>query len=139
MAEIYMVKRQDGSFSPADQQSLEHAAKLKVGQVYRHEVKKPRNYKFHQKYFTLLNFVFDNQDKYIVFEPFRDAVTMGAGWYKTHISLNGTVIYSPKSISFANMEDVYFNKLYDKTITVILHNFLDCEREDLLEMVLNYA
>ena len=139
MAEIYMVKRQDGSFSPTDQQSLESAAKLKVGDVYRHEVKKPRNYKFHKKYFSLLNLAFENQEKYECFKAFRDAVTMQAGWYNTHTSLNDVLIFSPKSISFASMEEGEFTELYEKTVTIILKYVLNCDRDDLLEMVLNYA
>ena len=134
-----MVKRQDGSFSPSDQQSLEHAAKLKVGTVYRHEVKKPRNYKFHKKYFSLLNLAFENQEKYECFKAFRSAITMQAGWYNTHTSLSGTLMFSPKSISFASMDEIEFAELYEKTVTIILKYVLDCQRDQLLEMVLNYA
>jgi len=139
MAQIYMKKLANGTFAPDDQQSLELAAKLKVGQVYRHEVKKPRNYIFHKKYFSLLNLAFENQERYDLFEAFRDAITMQAGHYDSHISLTGTTVYKPKSISFASMEELDFDKLYSKTINVILKHVLGCEEDELLEMVLNYA
>jgi hypothetical protein len=102
-------------------------------------VKKPRNYEFHKKYFDLLNLVFENQEQYDNFKAFRSAVTMQAGWYNTHTSLNGVLMFSPKSISFANMDDLEFEKLYNKTINIVLKYFIDCEREELLEMVLSYG
>ncbi|MBL4866386.1 MAG: DUF1367 family protein [Pseudomonadales bacterium] len=139
MAEIHMKKGEDGAFRPDDQQSLERAAKLKVGAVYKHEVKKPRNYKFHKKYFGLLNLAFDNQEKYEDFKSFRNAVTMQAGWYNTHVSLNDVLIFSPKSISFANMDEIEFDELYNKTVNIILRYVLGCEQEELAEMVLNYV
>ena len=140
MSEIYMRKYADGSFRPADQQSLVRAKKLKVGQVYRHEVKKPRNYEFHKKYFSLLNLAFEHQEKYVAFKPFRDAVTMQAGWYNESLSLGGRPLYTPKSISFASMDEIQFGELYDKTINVILKYVLKgCDKEDLIDMVLNYA
>jgi len=140
MAEIYMMKKSDGSFTPVDQESLDNAAKLKIGAVYKHEVKKPRNYNFHKKYFSLLNLAFDNQEKYDSREAFRSAITMQAGWYNTHTSLNGVLMFSPKSISFAKMDDSDFSELYEKTVTIILKYVLPgCERKDLAEMVLSYT
>jgi hypothetical protein len=65
---------------------------------------------------------------------------MQAGWYNTHTSLNGVLMFSPKSISFANMEEIEFNELYEKTVTIILKYVLPgCDREELAEMILNYA
>ena len=139
MAIIYMKKLSNGTFAPNDQQSLELASKLKVGEVYRHEVKKPRNYIFHKKYFSLLNLAFENQENYDSFESFRDAITMQAGYYDSHVSLKGVTVFKPRSISFSSMDELDFDKLYNQTINVILKYVLGCGEDELLEMVLNYA
>jgi len=137
--EMLMIKQQDGSFRPADSQSLELAAKIKAGVPTKHKVTKPRNIQFHRKYFSLLNLAFENQEQYGLFEAFRDAVTMQAGWYDSHTSFSGKLVFKPKSISFSKMDDMEFNELYNKTINVILkHVLTGSSRAELLNAVLNY-
>ena len=54
MKSIYMVKQLNGSFLPAHDSDLDLAKQIKVGEVYRFQFSKPRNYEFHKKYFALL-------------------------------------------------------------------------------------
>ncbi len=140
MAEIYLIKQASGSLGAADEEALKHIGKLKIGTVYRATIVKPRNYEFHKKYFALLNLAFDNQEKYEAFDPFRDAVTMQAGWYDSHISLgSGELIYKPKSISFGSMGDAEFSDLYSKTIDVILKYVMVGSTQDEIERVLGFC
>lgn len=139
MAEMYLVRKDQGVFVCDDQQSLDRAKKVKYGQVIRVDYKKPRNYRFHKKYFELITLSFENQDKYDAFEAFRDAVTMHAGWYATHISLTGETIYKPKSISFANMDDLEFGELYKKTINVILKYVMtETTEQEIIERLVRF-
>jgi hypothetical protein len=139
MADIFMMKGADGAFHMSDTQSVEHGKNLKIGEPYKFVCTKPRNYKFHKKYFAMLNMAFENQEKYDAFEHFRDAVTMQAGWYKTIISVRtGEPMYVPKSISFSSMEEIEFVKLYNNTLNVILKYFMKGTTQEELERILNF-
>lgn len=124
MPEFFLRKKDSRCFMPADEESLEIARKLDTETVVRSEAWKERNYRFLKKYFALLNYTFDNQDRYDVFEPFRSEVIMRAGYFNTHIHLSGQESFSPKSIAFRNMDEIKFEKLYSSSIDVILKYFI---------------
>jgi len=122
-------------FIPTDPNTQELWEKLKMGQVIHGDFKKVRNYRFLKKYFALLNIAFDNWEpgeinsKYGVpeknFERFRADVTILAGYFDTTVRLDGSVRVEPKSISFAQMDEEEFEKLYNKTIDVLLKHVYD--------------
>lgn len=113
-------------------------SKLKLGEVYEVEIKKKRNYEFHKKLFALINLVHQNQTKLegITFEALRAYMTMKAGYYESYTTDKGTFTL-PKSISFASMDNIEFEQLYSSIVDVAI-NLLDCDKEDLLNEVLNY-
>lgn len=113
-------------------------AKLKIGEVYEVEIKKKRNYEFHKKFFALLALVHANQNKLegISIDGLRAYMTMKAGFYETYTTDRGTFTL-PKSISFSAMDNIEFEQFYNSVIDVAL-SLIDCEREDLLNEVLNY-
>ena len=116
--------------APTDDKSREWFDKLKPGQVISGEFKKVRNYRFLKKYFALLKVGFDNwnpgeiDSKYGTpeknFDRFRADLTILAGFYETTIRLDGSVRIEPKSISFASMSEDEFEKLYSRTVDVLL-------------------
>ena len=53
---IYLKKTLSG-LKPIDQESEDNLKKIKIGETRLYKVTKPRNYKYHQKYFVLLNLV----------------------------------------------------------------------------------
>ena len=140
MAELFVTKLTDGHLHAADSPSLDELSGMKIGQVYKVKYTKPRNYKFHKKYFALLTTAYDNQEKYDAFEHFRDAVTMQAGYYETHASLGtGKLIFKPKSISFTKMDESEFSKLYNKTIDIILKYVMPGSTREAIEKIVNFT
>lgn len=146
--ELLLSKTAGGTLAPADQQAVDWIAKLKLGQVVRAELARVRNYKFLRKYFALLNFAFDAwepQTKEYKGEPvqknfdqFRRDVTILAGYYEASYNIKGETRLTPKSISFANMDEDEFGALYSDTINVILSRILtNYTRSDLDEVVEN--
>ena len=63
MATLYLTRTLTG-FQPADEHSREIWKKYKLGEEYRADVVKPRNYKFHKLCFALLQMTFENQEQY---------------------------------------------------------------------------
>lgn len=119
---------------------------IKNGEIVSAEIKRPRNYKFHKKYFALINYA------YSVWEPaeveyrgeiaeksvdrFREDITILAGYYETVVNIKGDVKAQAKSISFGSMSEDEFEQLYSKTIDVLLkHVFDNYTREDVDRVV----
>lgn len=134
-----LVKKEFGKLIPcfnSDYDNLKEC-KLKEGEIYEIEIKKKRNYEFHKKYFALINLCYDNQEHFELFDDLRDYLTIKCGYYRKIIMPSGYEQIKPKSISFANMDEIEFNDLYSKTIGEIC-KFLRTKEDLLIEMIDNY-
>ena len=120
MAELFVIKTQNGQFIPACEDDWEIAKKYKVGEMYRARIDKPRNLKFLQKFMVLISVIFEIQTHFNNKEALRYWLIMKAGHFDLYVVPNGTNIYIPKSISFANMDEVQFSKVYNDVINVAL-------------------
>jgi len=118
------VVKKFGKYVPAYDSDYEKSKKHKEGEFYEIEIKQPRNIKFHNKYFALLNLVFENQENYTNIDDLRREITIDIGYYHEYVTIHGEIKKQAKSISFANMDDFEFSELYGKTINEILANYL---------------
>lgn len=147
--EVILQKTFKG-FMPADPKSEEWASKIKIGDTVHGNFKKFRNVGFHRKYFALLNIAFDHwqpgeiNSKYGTpeknFERFRKDLAILAGFYDVVIRLDGSTRVEAQSISFANMDQDTFEKLYSKTIDVLLKQVYNASmtREEIDKLVDQY-
>lgn len=121
---------------------------IKQGEVVSAEIKRPRNYRFHKKYFALMNYAFGIWSPELLeykgrevgksFDRFREDITILAGHYTLTENIKGEVRAEADSISFGKMEDDEFAALYSKTIDVLLkHIFKNYTREDLDKVIDN--
>ena len=152
MAEIYLKKGQ-GDLYPADSNAMESLEKIKIGEVIKCNFTKPRNYKFHRKFFALLNFLYDSWEPGEAeykghpvnksFERFREDIIILAGYYDSVFNINGDVRVKAKSISFGKMSEDEFHDLYSKVIDVALKKVLvNFTREDIdntVQEILQFA
>jgi hypothetical protein len=157
MAELIMVRQPGGVLVPATDEDAEALRKIKAGTAVRVEVKQVRNVKFLRKWFTLARYAFDIWSETIEpqeykgqpvmpdFDRFRKDLIILTGNFTAVYNARGEVRVEAKSISFAGMDEAGFEKLYSKTIDVILGKILAGGRmtEDQLrnhvENVLHYA
>lgn len=133
MAEAVMIKTQQG-YIPSTPDDADRLKRHKVGKVYRMDFTEIRNAKFHRKFFAMLNVGFDawepDQKEYkgiLVeknFDRFRKDCVILAGFYDAAYDINGEVRLTAKSISFANMEEEEFGKLYNAVSNVLLRKVL---------------
>lgn len=147
MAEFFVTKVKTATswaLLPAHQQDEDEIKKLPNGQPVRCKVTRIRNVDHHRKYFALLNYAFDvwepgnsimeNAVSMKVmsgeleieknFDRFRKDIAILAGFYIATYRTDNTARIEAKSISFANMDQDEFEKLYDKTIDVIIKHVL---------------
>lgn len=143
MADIWLVKGLDGSVRPVLELDAERLKRFKVGEPFRAEVRKPRNGQHHRLGMGMLQWVFDNQDRFDQFEDFLVEIKLRTGHYREHITLRGKVIYVPKSISFERMDEVEFGEWRSRAVDVVLKYFMPGmdtpEFESALGRVLGYA
>ena len=131
---ICLVKNLSGQILPAYDQDKESLKRFKAGEIFMAEVTKPRNIKFHRKFFALLNMVIQNQEIYTDIEDLRHDITIEAGYYELRPNLYGEELKKPKSISFAKMDDLEFGEFYDKCLNVIVQYF-HFDKEDIIQNI----
>jgi len=142
--DIQMQKAANGILVPSDEEAQQELSKLKLGQPVRVTIVRQRNYTFLKKWFALINFAFDYfETPALNYSPkmqglldaakitpeksldrFRKDVTILAGYYDATYRLNGEVRIEAKSISFASMNEEDFEKMYSKTIDVVIRHVL---------------
>lgn len=136
MAKIALVRNLSG-FIPAYDSDFEIAKKIKIGEIYEYDFKKPRNYEFHKKFFGLINLVFQNQERYKFLDSLREDLIIEAGYYYEEVNLHGEVKKKVKSISFASMDEIEFSELYSSVVDVIIKYF-HFDKQDIIDNVSQY-
>ena len=121
---------------PLYSSDLDEKRKLKIGETYQVEVKRPRNYQFHKKFFALLNIGWENTDVEMPFDTYRRWVTMRAGFYKVYHTPKGE-LYEPESIAFSNMDDDTFSEVYERVLSIILKD-TGADKPDVEAMLIDF-
>ncbi len=117
---ITVVKQYDNTLKAAHDSDLEEMKKLKAGETYQFDFTKPRNIKFHNKFFALLNMTYQNQEIYNDITRMRKELTKACGFYESYLNHKGNRVYEAKSISFSSMDEAEFTNLYNKFLDVII-------------------
>ena len=150
------INKTNGGIFPADRVNAELFDEISNGE-YQIELTRPRNIKFHRKYFALLNYLFDLFSPAIDvdanykfgtpeknFDTFRRDMAIVCGYHDAVINLKGEYRIIAKSISFASMDDIEFERLYSRTIDYALSSDMFVCNDygvvnDTVERLLSYA
>lgn len=134
--EIQVVKTPMG-LKPAFDSDYENFKKLPSNEVFEITYTKKRNIKFHRKFFALVKMVFDNQERYSFLDDLRADLTIEAGYFYTTVNIHGEEVRKPKSISFAQMDELEFSDFYNSVVDVIVKYF-HFDKESIAEEVERY-
>jgi len=133
-----LVQKTPRGLLPVYDSDMEIYCKIPMNEEFEIEYVKKRNLKFHKKFFALLKLAFENQSDYRLLEDLRRDVIITAGWYDETVSvITGEVLKVAKSISFANMDEVEFIQLYEKTKDVI-SRWLGIDNETIDNEIMQY-
>lgn len=134
MTELALMKSANGVLLPVTDDDAAYLRKLRAGQVIRGEFRQARNPRFHRKFFAMLQIGFDAWEPpeqefrglpvQKNFERFRKDCIVAAGFYEPVANLKGEVRAEANSISFANMGDAEFERVYSAVADVILQRVL---------------
>jgi hypothetical protein len=128
-------KVKGGLLAPVCDQAEKLMKSLKLGDGAAVEATKMRNYKFHKKFFKLIELAFD------VWEPsgereyrgeklsknietFRRDILILAGHCTASYGVDGSVRLEAKSISFAKCDEFEFNDVYASVLRVVWEKIL---------------
>lgn len=137
--EILLCKRMS-SLIPIDDASKEALGSIGQGELVRVKISRPRNLGHHRKFFSMLQLVFENQERFPTLDHLLTAVKIEAGLYEdAPIDLNGRLIYIPKSISFAKMDQATFDDFYHRAIAACCRLLPHLNAEDIEQEVIAYA
>ncbi len=141
--DAFFIKTLARTLAPATDHDADLLKHIKIGQPTKLTFKRVRNYEFHKKFFALLNFAFsywEPDEENLIgeknFDQFRADVIILAGFYDRCIRLDGSTRVVAKSIAFGSMSEEEFEKLYGKTIDVLVKHVLKYYTGDMLRAVL---
>ena len=123
--EIHLVRTSTG-LRPYSNDDYEEIKKIKVGTIVKANIVRPRNVKFHRKFFSLIRAAWDclTEQKRINLrsvDTFREQLLITSGFSEPLYDLNGQkFLEKAKSISFAKMDEPAFNEVYSKVLDTIL-------------------
>jgi hypothetical protein len=136
--DILVVKTINGLLKPAFDEDKENFNKLPKDGYFEIKYTKLRNIKFHRKFFGLLKIAYENQSDYRLMEDLRRDLIITSGHYEEVVNfMTGEVYKIAKSISFSNMEETEFSKIYEDVKEVII-KWLGVSNEDLETELLQY-
>ena len=129
--EIHLVRTSTG-LRPYTDDDYEEMKKIKVGSIVKANIVRPRNVKFHRKFFALIRAAWDcltEQQRINLrsIDTFREQLLITSGFSEPLYDLNGQkFLERAKSISFAKMDEPAFNEVYrrclDTIITILIAN-----------------
>jgi hypothetical protein len=119
MSDHYMRKTLNG-LVPTDGSRL---PTVKVGEIVKVKISRPRNRKHQAKYWALINTIFDNQSLFATPEHLHQWVKRKTG-FAQEITVRGepTTVYD--STSFESMDQTAFEQYYQRVLDLICEQIL---------------
>jgi len=90
--------------------------KMEPGEMTTIRTNKSRSGPFHRRHFLIEQTVFDAQERFEHFEQYLYWVKVGAGWVTWAAGPKGGVVPIPRSISYAEADEVDFRQFHDQVI-----------------------
>ncbi len=118
----FFCQNTEAGLIPLYPSDLDEKKKLKIGEVYCGDFAKwqERNYMFLKKFMALIRIGCDNSKTVeMPFDTYRNYVTIKAGYAKTYKTRKG-VFVEAESISFKNMGEEKFEKVYNDVLNFII-------------------
>ncbi|KKL59225.1 hypothetical protein LCGC14_2217480 [marine sediment metagenome] len=117
-----MVKRL-GALRPTDDSGTEALQKIGDGELVKVSWSRPRNIRFHRKFFAMLQIILANQEHYKSMDDLLDVCKLRIGHVRIVETAKGIERF-PASISFANMDETEFSAFYDRAVDWVLREVL---------------
>ena len=115
---------------------MDSKRKLRLGQDYECEIKNPRNYQYHKRFFAMINVGHENTKLDMPFETYRKYLTTKAGFFTAYQTPKG-IYYDPDSISFASMSQDEFEEVYSRVLDKVIED-IGSTKEEVEKQLINF-
>lgn len=135
----FSLYRTPRGFLPVTEEDQKKLSKVEMGETIDCRAIDERDVIKHRKFFAMLNIAFHNlperyENNFPTIEDLREELIKRAGFYKSYVDMKGNTQYRAVSISFSNMGQERFDKLYDAVADVICR-WLGIENETLMDEI----
>lgn len=120
---LFFVKADSGELVPWDDIDARYVAKLGAGETVEFTPRKVRNPAHHRKMMALVQRCFEYQNIYRNVQDFITEMKVAVGHYEEYITSEGQLVYLPKSMAFANMDQTEFDPFYKKCVVWMAERF----------------
>lgn len=119
MSDLYLTRTIHG-LGVVDDAGKEVLRKIKLGKMIRCEITQPRNIQHHRKFFALLNTVWQAAGDWVTVEDLLVELKIKLGVTKDIVIRDsGEIVKIVGSISFAAMDQLEFEKFYERAIQAL--------------------
>lgn len=130
-----LVTKTPSGLKPTYDSDYDIYSKIALNETFEIDYKKPRNVKFHRKFFALLKMAFENQQDYPSLERMRKRLIEVAGYYDEYRDpLTKELVKEVHSISFASMDETEFTTLYN-AVKYVIGQWLGIDNETIDEEI----
>ena len=137
MSKLLVTKTPSG-LKPTYESDYDIYSKIPLNETFEIDYKKPRNVRFHRKFFSLLKMAFENQSDYPSLERMRKRLIEVAGYYDEYRApLTKELVKEVHSISFASMDETEFNTLYN-AVKYVISQWLGIDDQDINDNLEQY-
>ncbi len=133
-----LFKKTPMGLQPQGDDSVTVFNSIKMDEEVLIDYKRHRNVQHHKKLFAMLGLIKDNQSQYKTVESILIECKYRAEYYNVHISQNGEQILIPKSVNFASLGKLEFEKFYSSAIDTCLQ-LVPMGKEELENAVLRFC
>lgn len=119
MAITLLMQKRLGSLHPYDDAGTEALSKINPDEIVKITYSRPRNLRFHCKFFAMLGIILANQEHYKTTDELLNVCKLRTGHVTVVQTPQGKERW-PASISFANMDETEFSAFYDRAVDWML-------------------
>lgn len=137
-----LFKKTLSGLVPYDGRTQSYVEKIGLDRVVTCEMKQPRNYEFHKKFFAMLDIVYSNlphelENKFKNQDELLTELKLQTGWRDKFTTLGGREFWLPKSISFSSMDHQEFDKFYNRCLDVVQKHIIPMIDKEELKKAIN--
>jgi hypothetical protein len=133
--ELYLLNTASG-LKPCYDEDYDEKKKLKIGTTYKATIVQERNLLFHRKFFALIKVGWDNTKLEMPIDSYRKYCIIKAGYGNVYQTPKG-VFVDAQSISFGNMNQEQFEKVYSNVLNIIIKD-IGTDKEIIEQQILSF-
>ncbi len=135
--ELYLLNTASG-LKPCYDEDYDEKKKLKIGETYKASIVKvrERNLLFHRKFYALIKIGHENTKLEMPIGAYRKYVIIKSGYANIYHTPKGVYVEA-QSISFVNMNQETFEKVYSSALDVVIQD-IGSDKETIENQLLSF-